>query len=281
MPEEIAEQPQVQPEAPACHKSPLMWVIISIVLLIIIAAGAIGGYLYWPECEQGECEEVVEDVVINEIDDELVEGEAYVTAPIEGYDFISTPMHNWYLSEGIDEYYESCTFFNELNGTESYWVPFEEINNEITITAIDEAVGPVVYLSDMIDDLEYESSRRDEYYWIEICDAGGTIFVTGTSDHSTLDIYEWLVENESRNLYQYESIPNLLDFIYKLIPFSYNGDTVVRTGYGDAGYVSWKFYTLDPVSYASDLVEKCSGGYEMSTGDFSEDFEYSCSRINQ
>lgn len=49
MTEQIPEQETVQPEAHASHKSPIIWITISIVLLIILATGAIAGYLYWPE----------------------------------------------------------------------------------------------------------------------------------------------------------------------------------------------------------------------------------------
>ncbi|MBT3230234.1 hypothetical protein HN358_00410 [Candidatus Uhrbacteria bacterium] len=70
MPEQIPEQPQVQPEPHVGHRSPIVWIVISIVLLVVIAVSAIAGFLYWPEsaAEVGSTEVgMIDDQECNEV----------------------------------------------------------------------------------------------------------------------------------------------------------------------------------------------------------------------
>jgi len=60
----------------------------------------------------------------------------------------------------------------------------------------------------------------------------------------------------------YQPVAGLMDG-YEFIPDTGRGYALIGTGYGDAGFISWKYYKLNPELMTTELIESCAGGPEF------------------
>lgn len=73
-------------------------------------------------------------------------------------------------------------------------------------------------------------------------------------------IYEFVLSDDAPFWVRtYQPVAGVMDG-YQFIADNGRGESLIRVGYGDAGYVWWSYYKLDRKYFTAELIEHCSGG---------------------
>jgi hypothetical protein len=127
--------------------------------------------------------------------------------------------------------------------------------------------------------LEREMEETDQLGYV--CSRDNRLFFTLLTSHANMKVLEWLEVNEETGSYalqSYESIDSVMDSSHIAYLSPYSEGVLIKTGYGDAGYIWWSYYDYNPAVIYPDLLEKCTAHFEYATDGLSEELFVACRR---
>ena len=109
------------------------------------------------------------------------------------------------------------------------------------------------------------SEVSEDAFVMGVCEGPNTgVFLkTMEADGRIAVVYSMFVDDAGMfRIIPYQPVAGLMDG-YEFIPDTGRGYALISTGYGDAGFISWKYYKLNAEFMTTELIESCAGGPEL------------------
>lgn len=231
--------------------------------------------------------EDVDDVVLegdidaSRTEDEVINNEPLVIPEYIGYGGVPSPdVDETWLSNDLQAWWDAnpeglCTSLAPYVASEDL-APYSGYPTGLSLQNKYVQAALFDYLDVSEDKRKYASTAlqnavSEDSLIVGVCEGASTgVFLeTMVADSRIAVVYSMFVNDAGMfRIIPYQPVAGLMDG-YEFIPDNGRGEALIGTGYGDAGFISWKYYKLNPDLMTSELVEKCDGG-----PDFDEDDNY-------
>jgi hypothetical protein len=179
-----------------------------------------------------------------------------------------------YEEDWFDYDSDSCQYFYKMKADESYPMTTEDFDSEEIQAALLEILedeDEVTALVDAVISHVNDSGQEAR----QICSGRNSVFVIFSESHTAATLTAW--DDEALTLEEIETFEGLIDLSYRFEVDAFDSKSVMMTGYGDAGHISWNFYLVYK-NNSITKVESCAGNSSSSgeRGEYHDQFTFEC-----